>query len=163
MLCTEPRTLSLTGFEPARKGWQGGPVSTAATQSHQHPSHFRLSPYMNPTGLPIFSWPRPVPTHTDSSTRYSPSDGPASSLRPVRAPTHTGSVHTPGIYPAPLRGSRRWNQLLSTEPRTLSLTGFEPARKGWQGGPVSTAATQSHQHPSHFRLSPYMNPTHYNL
>ena len=104
VLCTEPRILSLAGFELAQKGWQGGPVSTSATQSHQQPSHFRLSPYMNPTRLPIFSWPRPVPTHIDSSTRYSPSDGPTASLRPVRAPTHTGLVHTPRIYPAPSWG-----------------------------------------------------------
>ena len=39
LLRTEPRTFSLTGFEPARKRCQGGPVSTAAMQSQQHPSH----------------------------------------------------------------------------------------------------------------------------
>ena len=38
--------------------------------------------------------------------------------------------------------------LLRTEPKTLTLMGFEPARKGWHGGPVSTAAPQSDQHPS---------------
>lgn len=42
VLRTEPRTLSLEGFQPARKGWQDGPVSTALTQSHQHPSHGTL-------------------------------------------------------------------------------------------------------------------------
>ena len=49
--------------------------------------------------------------------------------------------------------------LLRTEPRTLSLAAFELARKEWRAGLVLTAATQSHQHPSHFRLSPYMHPT----
>ena len=49
VLRIEPQTLSLTGFEPARNRQQGGPVSAAATQSYQHLSHFRLSPYMNQT------------------------------------------------------------------------------------------------------------------
>ena len=50
--------------------------------------------------------------------------------------------------------------MLRTETRPLSLAVFEPARKGWQGRLVANAATQSHQHPSQFRLSPYMNPIH---
>lgn len=45
----EPQTLSLAGFGPARKGWQGGPISTAAPHSHHHLSHFRFSPHVNPT------------------------------------------------------------------------------------------------------------------
>ena len=49
--------------------------------------------------------------------------------------------------------------LLGTELRALSLIVFEPAQKGWQGGPVSTDVTQSHQHLSNFRLLPSMNPT----
>ena len=41
MLRTEPRTLPLTAME--RERWcQGGQVSTAATLSHQHPSHLPL-------------------------------------------------------------------------------------------------------------------------
>ena len=42
--------------------------------------------------------------------------------------------------------------VLSTKPRALSLTGVDLARKDWKGGPVSPAAAQSHQHPSHFCL-----------
>lgn len=42
VLRAEPQTLSLKGCESARKGWLGGPVSTAATHCDQHPSQFRL-------------------------------------------------------------------------------------------------------------------------
>lgn len=104
--------------------------------------------------------PCPMPTHTDSSALYSLSDGPTSFVRPIRAPTHTGSVRTPRIYPIPCWGSPNDGaKLLRTEPQPLSLVGFERARKRRQGGLVWTATTQCHWHPSHFRLLPYMNPT----